>query len=126
MRMSLSVFGSERSNYNLYLSVFFATVVPLSALELTEQIEWQVVLALCRLALVVVMLCSLVLATWDTDPDADGALSGFMFTSFPDAPYGSPLVNVRGLLVLLPLAVFANIFHHSIPALSNPVRDKVS
>lgn len=74
----IPVFASDRSNYNLYLSVFFVSVVPLSCLELNEQIEWQVVLALCRVLMAVVMIGSVVLATADTDPDADGALSGYM------------------------------------------------
>lgn len=120
----IPVFESSQSNYNLYLSIFFVSVVPMSCLELNEQIEWQVVLALCRLLMALGMVGSVMASNVDTDADADGALSGFMFTSYPDAPYGAPGFNFSGMLALLPLAAFANIFQHSIPALSHPVQDK--
>ena len=51
-------------------------------------------------------------------------MSGFMFVDYPDAPYGSDLVNFKGSIVLLPIAAFSNIFHHSIPSLIQPVKDK--
>ena len=38
-------------------------------------------------------------------------MSGFMFVDYPDAPYGSNLVNFKGSIVLLPIAAFSNIFH---------------
>ena len=127
---SLSVhtplFTSQNVNYNIYLSIFFVLVVPFSCFELNEQIEWQVFLAICRIVLVVLMLVSIYISVIDTDtnPNADGALSGFMFVDYPDAPYGSNLVNFKGSIVLLPIAAFSNIFHHSIPSLIQPVKDK--
>ena len=37
---------------------------------------------------------------------------------------GTEWVNWSGLYKMLPIAVYANIFHHSIPGLSSPVADK--
>jgi hypothetical protein len=122
------VFNTLQSNYNMYLAIFFVCVVPLSCMELEEQIELQVVLAVCRVFMFICLTGSVILANADTDVEhaQDGALSGFIFADFPDAPYGAPLVNWSGVVTLLPLAAFANIFHHSIPALAKPVKNKLS
>ena len=63
----IPVFDSETSNYSFYLSIFFVTVVPMSCLELNEQIEWQVILALCRVLMVILLTGSVVLASVDTE-----------------------------------------------------------
>lgn len=42
-------------SYAIYLAVFAVLVVPLSCMELTEQVTIQVVLAGCRILLVVLM-----------------------------------------------------------------------
>ena len=110
--------SSSETHYNFYLFLFFICVVPVSCLELSEQIEWQVLLAWCRGALVVLMLISIAMVSCSTRKD------GYYFQDFPDAPYGSPAIDWSGVTALIPLAGYANIFHHSIPALGFPVQNK--
>ena len=89
-------------------------------MELTEQIELQVALSICRILLVICMLGSVMVSLHSNAEGADGS-DGFEFTDFPDAPYGAPLWNWDGAMILLPLATFANLFQHSLPSLSQPV-----
>lgn len=37
---------------------------------------------------------------------------------------GAPLFNLSGLAVLIPISVYAFIFHHSVPILAQPLKDK--
>ena len=117
-------------NYNLWLAVFFVVAVPASCIELNEQIEWQVFLSYCRALLAIIMLGSLCLAMYVhrsiEAPTEQDAYEGFTFTSFSEAPYGAPIWNMGGALVLLPLGAAANVFQYSIPSLSQPVEDKRS
>jgi hypothetical protein len=34
--------------------------------------------------------------------------------------------DVRGLHIFVPISMYANVFHHAIPSLAQPVRDKAS
>lgn len=111
-------FGSI--SYYVYLVVFGVFVVPLSCLELKEQTYLQVALSVCRVLMVVLMLGSVVFAF--AAPD-----SPFNPPEDVDAPHvlsQEPLVNLGGLHIILPITVYANMFHHSIPALSEPAQNK--
>lgn len=39
---------------------------------------------------------------------------------------GVSISEVRGLHIFVPIAMYANVFHHAIPSLAQPVRDKAS
>ena len=113
------IFEDNQDNQILFSVVFFFCTVPVSCLELDEQIEWQVALAVCRGALVVIMIISCLITRQDGS-DRDG----FYFANYPNAPYGAPMSDLSGIITLLPLAGYANIFQHSIPALGFPVENK--
>eukprot|EP00602_Paraphysomonas_sp_CaronLab_P013815 CAMPEP_0185041578 /NCGR_PEP_ID=MMETSP1103-20130426/41073_1 /TAXON_ID=36769 /ORGANISM="Paraphysomonas bandaiensis, Strain Caron Lab Isolate" /LENGTH=417 /DNA_ID=CAMNT_0027581379 /DNA_START=297 /DNA_END=1550 /DNA_ORIENTATION=- len=108
-------------SYYIYLLFYAAIVIPTSCLELTEQITLQVIYAACRVIMVLLMVGSVLLAYYHSgevyrSPDIDDA-----------APLASPMSNLwdhSGLRIIIPIALFANIFHHSIPALSEPTIDK--
>ena len=104
------------NSYLLYLSLFGCIVVPISCMELEEQILIQVVLSLGRVLMVILMVSSIVISSlWGSDNDfGDEMKEGDDIRPF----------NINGIHHLLPIAAFAHIFHHSIPALSDPVIDK--
>jgi amino acid permease len=109
-------------NYLLYAIIFAFIVVPLSCLELHEQITVQVTMTIGRFIMLFFMLItspycashSTALATIDddnvnVDPTNTTTSSSFQWTS---------------IFTTLPILVMANVFHHSIPGLSQPVQDK--
>ncbi|CAM9246011.1 unnamed protein product, partial [Ectocarpus fasciculatus] len=104
------------NSYLLYLFMFGCIVVPISCMELEEQIVIQVALSFGRVLMVILMVGSILVSTlwghesdFGTDMMGGGSLAAF---------------DASGIHHLLPIAAFAHIFHHSIPALSQPVRDK--
>ena len=147
MSSHFTVYVDETSNYEFFLAIFFVAVVtgrrlhrihhrcvhiwfhltpfqvPISCMELTEQVELQVALSICRVLLVICMLGSIMVSLHSSAEGADRSdgFQFFEFTDFPDAPYGAPLWNWDGAMILLPLATFANLFQHSLPSLSQPV-----
>ena len=116
---NIVIFDDSATNQGLFTFLFFFCTVPISCLEFNEQVEWQVSLAICRGVLVVIMVLSCIITQRDGSND-----NGFYFNNYPDAPYGAPLSNVGGFITLFPLAGYANIFQHSIPALGFPVENK--
>lgn len=104
-------------DYLLYAVIFAAVVVPLTCMELKEQVAVQVFLSLCRFLMVVIVVGSVLGAMNSTTPQF-----GSQTHAEPDELY--PFYNIDGLYKMLPIAVYANIFHHSIPGLSSPVADK--
>jgi hypothetical protein len=81
-----------------------------------EQKSLQLTLAWCRVIMVVFMVTTVLLAFGnDNEPFGEG-------TKNPD--FASNMVKFEGLHLILPVAVYANAFHHSIPTLSEPVADK--
>ena len=106
------------ASYPLYLGLFAVLVIPLSCLELTEQISVQVALAFCRLLMVACMVGSVAAAC------AEGGADSFPGQPGEGGAVGIPLWNWEGLPVFLPIACYSFIYHHSIAGLSHPVRDK--
>ena len=93
-------------NYALYTVLFGLVVIPLSCMELNEQVVVQVTMTLCRFVMLYLMLTT-----------ADNV-------AVHDDSQPAPLVNWPGLPYMLPICVFAHIFHHSIPGLAHPVAEK--
>lgn len=108
----------EGLNYLIYAIMFGGVVVPLSCLELEEQVPLQVALTGCRFLMFFLMLGT----SYMCSEDQEEALmaTGKGSTEFLEAD------NFRwsGLPKTLPILIFANIFHHSIPGLTSPVADK--
>lgn len=100
-------------SYFIYLFIFAGVAVPMSCMELSEQISMQVALCLCRL---LVMLCMTGSVLYDMYTKNDN----FNYTPRDTYDYS----EFSGVHILLPIALYATIFHHSIPALTEPVRDK--
>ena len=148
-----SVLNLGHDDYLLYVALFSSVVVPLTCMELKEQVTVQVILSLCRLVMVVIIVGSTAAAMNSSTPQvsrvcgsdrARALRSGgwrvgigsepnlLTFTSpltllqFDDqtCAHGTAWVNWSGLYKMLPIAIYANIFHHSIPGLSKPVADK--
>lgn len=109
-------------SYYIYLVFFAFIVIPTSCLELAEQVTLQMIYSACRVLMVVLMIGTVLVAYYRTE-------STYIDTSLPEEEqiaqeFGKNLWNWEGLHIILPIALFANIFHHSIPALSEPVNDK--
>ena len=114
MSTALPLFpGDESFNYLCYAIMFGSIVVPLSCLELDEQVPLQVCLTMCRFVMFFLMIGTSNLCA--DDDMSDGVIQ----------EYETPaLWQFSGIAKTLPIVVFANIFHHSIPGLANPVGDK--
>ncbi|CAM9643508.1 unnamed protein product, partial [Ectocarpus fasciculatus] len=109
------IFGSY--SYFLFLIMFGCFVIPLSCLDLKEQVTVQMILAGGRVMMVVLMVSTVAVSfLWGSADDfgADALEGKEDIISFQSS----------GLHHLLPIATFANIFHHSIPALAEPVERK--
>jgi hypothetical protein len=126
-------------SYHIFLLLFSFIVIPLSCMELTEQLYLQVALAFCRIVMVCCMVGTVLYAAAthkdlfhlnvSTDPDTD--LDTGLETDATEPHEFSPFHHIqgdlfhwKGLHLMLPIAVYSNMFHHSIPALSEPAADK--
>jgi hypothetical protein len=123
----------EGSTFYIYLFVFACAVIPLSLMELSEQIYIQVTLTVFRGVMLLMMLLSTGIA-YMSCTDAFGDLSNMSCDASraadpAEAAHGSSsltTVHFDKLYLFLPIAAYAYIFHHSVPALSEPVEDKRS
>jgi len=117
----------ESGSYAVYAAAFAFVVVPMSCLELHEQVTAQVLLSICRFIMVFLMV-------W-TSSDCAGSLNrrsnndGVPDPSEEDetpiiSGGGAPLFRPSGMHKMLPIVVFAMIYHNSIPGLAHPVGDK--
>jgi amino acid permease len=105
------ILGDE--SYYFYLVVYAFVVVPMSCLELSEQVTIQIFYAICRVVMVLSMLGTVAYAVYETGSNYDESANN-----------PSELVKWDGFKVIVPIALYANIFHHSLPALSEIVADK--
>ena len=63
-----SAFNLGNDDYLLYVAIFSSVVVPLTCMELREQVTVQVLLSLCRLVMVVIIVGSTAAAMNATRP----------------------------------------------------------
>jgi len=105
-------------SFYFWLALFGAMAVPLSCMELREQVSLQVAMFGARL-LVVVLMTGTAIAGW--------SCGGIVFIDQgTDHAPNVPLAVPAGLAQIMPIATYAFIFHHSVPILSQPVADKRS
>lgn len=104
-------------SYKLYLLMFGAVVVCISCLELREQIVVQVIMSAARVLVVVGMVCTVVVAL------VRGGDSPFEGMPAADSKQWS-WFRLHGIPYMLPILVYSQVMHHSVPVLSQPVRDK--
>jgi amino acid permease len=114
MSTTISLTGAIETDYLIWVAVFAAVVVPLTCMELREQVGVQVILSLARFVMVILMVSTTAAAMTADDEQFD----------HQTCAKGVPLFNFAGAYKMLPVAVYANIYHHSIPGLSLPVGDK--
>ena len=125
-------------SFSVYLLVFAMITVPTSMLELSEQVFVQVALSICRVMMLLVMIVTIVLAPIQQQYTTT-VLGGDTTQIFgPLTPPLKPLspqpsvatwsslesFHLNKIYLMLPMAGFAFIFHHSIPAISHPVKNK--
>lgn len=112
--------------YYIYLFVFACLVVPMSLMELSEQIYIQVTLSILRGVLLTLMLVT-TLTAYSSCGTEFGSLSSTSCRSDAQATTSSlDVFRPDKLYLFLPIAAYAYIFHHSVPALSAPVENKRS
>lgn len=111
---------TNHDNYLYYIGIFGLIVIPMSCMELHEQITVQVGMTICRFLMLFLMITtSSHCAQMMNDsiyPDHDIVMT--------DATSSPPSINVYGLHKTLPVLVLASIYHHAIPGLAHPVIDK--
>lgn len=104
--------------FHLYLAIFAVIAVPLACMELKEQIFVQILMFGARI-LVTLLLTGTVLAGF--------GCNGVVFAELPpDHKPDTPFFVPTGLSVLMPVSIYAFIFHHSVPVLAQPIADKKS
>lgn len=108
------------STYVIFVLVFSCIVVPISMMEFSEQVYIQVSLSIFRVVMVAAMILSIIVAYGRDDNE-------FQLTG----DYQSEQVISEAfrmdwskLYLMTPIAAYAFIFHHSVPALSEPITDK--
>jgi amino acid permease len=107
--------GDGVDSVTAYLFFFACIVIPLTCLEVTEQVYVQVFLAFCRLAVCILMVGTALIALFRHDDSGDHV-----------EQLTHTLVNFKGLHIILPCATFAYIFTHNVPVIAEPVRDKTA
>lgn len=112
------VFSTLEASYYFYLVVFGCIVVPMSLMEFSEQISVQVALTIFRILMLSLMVTTVWIAQYSDRPDFGPDIAVY-------TDEGSAEFDPSKLYLLLPIASYAYIFHHSIPALSAPIEDKL-
>ena len=115
-------------SYSLYLFLFGCIVIPASCMELKEQVIVQVTLAALRVLVISLMIFTILPSFWNTHDK-----NGFSNKPFWDEEEGQlndvgktePFV-ISNAHHIFTIGAYAFIFHHSIPALSQPVGNKKS
>jgi amino acid permease len=104
--------GDFDSNYFIFALVFAAMVVPMSCMELDEQVVVQVLMTGARFLMLGLMVGTSSLCAQDIHSTTGN--------NFQEAP----MIRLAGAHKMLPIMVFAHIYHHSVPGLAHPVADK--
>lgn len=115
---ALSSYIPFSNSYIWYLLLFSFFVIPISLLDLTEQILVQVSLSICRIIMIVLMVYTIL----DAEINQRNDFSNFVHNYDTSGP--TNWFRLSKLHLLLPIAAFANIFHHAIPGLAQPISDK--
>ena len=108
--------GDEIDSYVIYLILYALIVIPLTCMEVTEQIYVQVFLAFCRLAVVIFMVGTAIFGFISNSELFDERIDYYSNTTH--------LFNWNSIHIILPIATFAFIFTHNVPVISEPVDDK--
>lgn len=118
---NINELGDEcKPQYLVFLAVFAIIVVPLTLMDMREQVAVQVIMAAGRVVLLVAMGATVV-AAWACDGVA------FAITAQEDGgppPLFGTVANFGGLGVLIPISVTAAAFHQAIPSVTRATAKK--
>lgn len=101
-------------SYRFWVLIFASLVVPISCLELKEQVCLQTSISMLAMLLSMVVIISPLFAEY-TDSVQFGSQTHAI---------GAPLWDVTGLYKTFPIICFSLVFHHSVGTLSVDVKDK--
>ena len=101
----------------LPLLVFSAIVIPLSCIELEEQIYMQAILSLMRFVVIFAMILGSVVGLFLSHKNTSS--SGELANNSKHFP--APIVNFSGFGVAFSTALFSQLFQHSVPGLIRPL-----
>lgn len=108
------------NTYALVVLMFAVIVVPIACLELKEQAVIQVIMAIFRLVMLLVMCVYSLISVVGRDTDTHPSNT----TVESDDTIHSTEFNINGLLAAVPVIVFAQMLEVAIPSLSQPVSNK--
>eukprot|EP00978_Attheya_sp_CCMP212_P037967 scaffold183646_cov57-Attheya_sp.AAC.2 len=117
--------GEDAQAHDVYaycVGLFGLIVVPMSLLELNEQVAVQLFLSGCRFLMIFLMVATPLIAWWCQEED--DAVEQAHFGSQTDAPLGAPWIRISGVHQMMPIAVFAVVFHYAIPGLADEMSQK--
>ena len=119
----MTIAGSEDWSYAFYLFLFACLVVPTSCMELREQVYMQCILAALRIVMMVLMLMTVLPSLLNTDLDHPFLEDDGSVQDNGGGAEGAVWGNIHHIITI---GAYAFIFHHSVPSLSQPVKDKKS
>lgn len=125
--------GTAQASYGAYLLIFSIIVVPSSMIELSEQVYVQVFLSACRVLMLILMISTVIHSMYQATPEFQINAVIIEKSEYGDEGASNLTANVNNIFamhinkiyLLLPIAAYASIFHHSIPAISQPVKNKL-
>jgi hypothetical protein len=103
--------SSNSGNYYLPLLIFCSIVVPLSCMELEEQITMQAVLSIIRFVVIFAMIIISALGLIFRNTNGTNATNASTM----------PLIDTSGFGVAFSTALFSQLFQHSVPGLLRPL-----
>ena len=112
LALHFPILATAYESYVLFTLLFAVVVVPLSCLDLTEQVGVQMALSFCRVLVIIIMVSTSVVA----------------YISHGDSPIDdaspAPVVNMNGFGTILSTCAYAFLFSQGLPVLAEPARDK--
>nr|CAG4714004.1 unnamed protein product [Naegleria fowleri] len=110
--------------YKIYVGLYALVVVPMTCLNLTEQKPVQIILTIFRYVALALMI-GVAFISMFLDP----------YSRYPSNPHTAMerhppyvsetyLARGQGIYILLPICIYSQILHHSVPGLCEPVRNK--
>jgi len=116
---NLPIQGDNDIDYHLYILIFAAIVVPLSCIDIKDQVLLQIGFLAARLIMVLLMVIT-VLISWITGEDH------FQEESIHEMNHMSPLFNFSSLYIMLQISVFSTAYQFAVPCISSISQDKKS
>eukprot|EP00567_Pseudictyota_dubia_P014263 CAMPEP_0197442940 /NCGR_PEP_ID=MMETSP1175-20131217/8826_1 /TAXON_ID=1003142 /ORGANISM="Triceratium dubium, Strain CCMP147" /LENGTH=388 /DNA_ID=CAMNT_0042973505 /DNA_START=374 /DNA_END=1537 /DNA_ORIENTATION=+ len=109
-------------DYTVYTLIFGSIVVPLSCLDLKEQVQFQLFLTLCRFIVIGLMVLTTFVACVEGLTGVEGNKPVYFVGT--DGPVGANWIDFSGFYEMFSVLVYSAMFHNAIPVLSEPVADK--